>query len=313
MEFCIGTYPYDLWNAEDRIILLENNVRQLSMDGSFMKEDCQRKNVEQLRRMLDADGLTAITSHPPFGSYNEPFSVLRQDPEGLQKELAWMKEFLVRCGILGIRVIPLHTGGAMLPHAKAWEIDCAKKYVEALLPTAEKSGVIIAIENTNHAMPMCFYPHMTGKTALNKNIWEFDDTQRILSFVQFFDSPFVQICYDTGHSHLLGRMLEDLMAFDSRIALYHLHDNEGAGNDAHWQPGYGNSPWKEFFFHLRDKPIIPPMFVEARPFHNDIKLMLHEIQAISEGRVQEKAGGFLVKEEDTGKLMILPEKEETLC
>lgn len=230
MEFCVGTHPYDLWDAGGRDAMLAKHARQLSLNGSFMQEGRRREDAERLRKMLDADGLLAITSHPPFGSYNEPFSVLRQDPDGLQRELAWMKEFLVRCGILGIRAIPLHTGGAMLPQSQPWEVDCAKAYVEALLPTAEKAGVIIAIENTNHAMPLSFYPHMTEQVPLNKNIWSFDDTQKILSFVQAFESPFVRICYDTGHSHLLGRMLADHGAFAPWIALYHLHDNEGAGN-----------------------------------------------------------------------------------
>ena len=313
MEFCVGTHPYDLWDAGGRDAMLAKHARQLSLNGSFMQEGRRREDAERLRKMLDADGLLAITSHPPFGSYNEPFSVLRQDPDGLQRELAWMKEFLVRCGILGIRAIPLHTGGAMLPQSQPLEVDCAKAYVEALLPTAEKAGVIIAIENTNHAMPLSFYPHMTEQVPLNKNIWSFDDTQKILSFVQAFDSPFVRICYDTGHSHLLGRMLADHGAFEPWIALYHLHDNEGAGNDAHWQPGYGNAPWKAFFARLQETPSIPPLFIEAEPFHKDLKLMLSEMQAISEGRVQVKPGGFLKKNEDTGRLLILDQKEDVSC
>lgn len=308
-EFCIGVFGYDLWNAEDRRKLRDLGLTQLSV-GARLFMDRAPEELVKLRRLLEADGLWAATSHPPFGSFNEPFSTLRQDPEGLKHDLEWLKDYIIRCGLLGIRAIPLHTGGAMLPRAQRWEIDSARRYVEALLPAAEEAGVIIAIENTNHATPIGFYPGMTEQVPLNRNIWEFDDTHRILDFVHSFDSPLVKVCYDTGHSHLLGKMLPDLDAFLPDIALFHIHDNDGAGNDSHTQPGYGNTPWKVFFEKI--KGIDAPLFVEAGPKFRDLGLMMAELSAIAENRVVVKPGGFLKKDEDTGRIEILP-KEVGTC
>lgn len=309
-EFCFGCRG-DLWDAEVRRAMREIGFSQLSINvGAFM-DGRTREDAAKLRELLEADGLRAVTSHPPFGSFNEPFSTLRQDPAGLAEELEWMKEFILRCGLLGVKAIPLHTGGAMLPRAQRWETECARRYVEALLPVAEQANVIIAIENTNHATPIGFYPGMTEQVPLNRNIWEFDDTQRILSFVHSFDSPFVRICYDTGHSHLLGKMLPDLDAFHDDIALFHIHDNDGAGNDSHTQPGYGNTPWREFFAKITDLPHAP-LFVEAGPRFGDPKRMFEEINAIAENRVIVKPGGFLKKDEDTGRIIIMP-KEGCAC
>lgn len=305
-EFCIGAHGFDLWQSADRKRLRALGLRQLSIGcGDFMNGS--RDDASRLRELLESDGLTAATSHPPFGSFNESFSLLRQQPE---EDIAWMKEFILRCGLLGIPAIPLHTGGAMLPKAQRWEVDCARRYVESLLPVAEAAGVVIAIENTNHATPVGFYPGVEGEVPLNRNVWEFDDTQRILDFVADFGSPFVKVCYDTGHSHLLGRMLPDLDAFLPQVALFHIHDNDGAGNDAHIQPGYGSSPWRAFFEKIEG--IDAPLFVEAGPRFGDLALMLDELNAIAEGRVNVKPGGFLEKDEDTGRIVIRP-REVAAC
>lgn len=306
-EFCIGARGFDLLKAGDRRALRKMGVRQLSIaPQAFMN----RTEAERLRDALAEDGMTAATSHPPFGSFNEPFSTLRQDPAGLKEDLEWLKKFLLRCGILGVKAIPLHTGGAMLPKAQRWEIASARRYVEALLPAAERAGVIIAVENTNHATPLGFYPGVEGAVELNRNLWEFDDTNRILDFVHSFDSPFVKICYDTGHSHLLGKMLPDLDAFLPDVALFHIHDNDGAGNDSHTQPGYGNTPWCAFFEKIRGTDA--PLFVEAGPRFGDVRLMMDELSAIAENRVTVKRGGFLLKDEDTGRIVLHP-KEGEIC
>ena len=309
-DFCIGIHGVDLRSASVRRGLRASGISRLSLSCTEVMSGA-RDDLVRLRGQLERDGLRVDTSHPPFSSFNEPFSTLRQDPDGLRRELDWMREFIARCGLLGVRAIPLHTGGAMLPAARRWETDCARRYVEALLPAAEAAGVIIAVENTNHATPVGFYPGVTAPVPLNRNLWQFDDTSRILDFVHAFRSPFVRVCYDTGHSHLLGRMLEDLDAFHDDIALFHIHDNDGAGNDAHLQPGYGNAPWRTFFERIRDLPDAP-LFVEAGPRFGDPALMLRELHAIAEGRVTVKPGGFLRKDEDSGRIILLP-KEASAC
>lgn len=306
-EFCISPYGFDLTNPYDRIELRSMGISRLSISPKAFMDGHRRDYAVRLRDTLEDDGLFAVTSHPPFGSFNEPFSTLRQDPDGLRAELDWLKEYILRCGLLGIKAIPLHTGGAMLPKAQPWEIDSARRYVEALLPAAEAANVVIAIENTNHATPIGFYPGMTEQVPLNRNIWEFDDTHRILDFVHSFKSPFVKICYDTGHSHLLGKMLPDLDAFLPDVALFHIHDNDGAGNDSHIQPGYGNSPWDVFFRKIAGTSA--PLFVEAGPFCGDLALMMDELNAIAFGRIAVKPGGFLLKHEDSGRIVLLTEEE----
>lgn len=245
-DFCIGSFRVNLWDADVRRRLREMGVQQLSVScEDFMLPQYGSEDALRLCELFLENGLRAVTSHPPFGSFNEPFSLLRQDPEERAQDIEWMRKFLVRCGLLKIQAIPLHTGGAMLSDSREWEIACAESYVRALLPTSERANVIIAVENTNHVTPIGFYQCIPEPARLNNNIWKFDDADRILRFVHGFNSLYVRICYDTGHSNLLGKMMEDMQRFLLDIALFHLHDNDGAGNDAYIQTGYGNAPWQD--------------------------------------------------------------------
>lgn len=303
--FCFKLANRDIWSEEIRGSMTDAGITEVCPEPVFyMPDKYTRDDVKRLREILDRDGLEATTSHPPFGSFNERFSTLRQSPSGLREDLEYMKEFIVRCSILGVKAIPLHTGGAMLPDARKWETESARRYVESLLDTAEKSGVIIAVENTNHATAIGFYPGVEEQVKLNRNIWKFDDTDRILDFVHSFGSPYVKICYDTGHSHLLGKMLPDFRAFYDDIVMLHLHDNDGAGSDSHIQPGYGNAAWKELFEGIRKMKKLPVMYVEAQPYFGDLKLFVSEMNALWENRVTVKRGGFLEKDENTSRLRI---------
>lgn len=313
MEFCVGR-NYDIWNSDVRKLFRVNGIKSVFAGFScIMREDLSRENILELRELLEKDGLHAATSHPPYGSYNQAYSLIRQSASDLEREILWMKEYIIRCGLLGMKAIPLHTSGAMLPQSEEWVIKCAQRYIRQLLPIAEKAGVILAIENTNHAKPQKFYPGMVTEGQLDRNRWDFDDTEKILDFVHEFQSPFVRICYDVGHSHLLGRMWTDLEAFWSDIVMFHLHDNAGVGDDAHLQPGYGNLNWNALFEKIKESKENAVLYVEASPRFKDLGLMMEELRALAEGRVSVKEGGFLKKDEDTGKIVILPGREVVSC
>lgn len=212
-EFCVGTGSVDICDENECMRLREQNVKRIDIDCErIMDEGTTRKDVERLACMLEKSGLSVETSHPPFGSYNEPFSIISQSPRR-GREIEWMKEFIERCGLLHIKAIPLHTGGAMLPYATDWEIGLAYDYVNSLLPSAEKAGVKIAIENTNHANPVGWDEGVQDDIELNRNIWQYDDTEKIIRFVADIGSSMVGVCYDTGHSHLQGKVVEDMQAF----------------------------------------------------------------------------------------------------
>lgn len=127
--------------------------------------------------------------------------------------------------------------------------------LERLLPVAEKTGVIIALENV--WSPPC--------TA-----------DMLVRVMKHFDSPWLGLCYDSGHAFIFdygrnnparscvlkswkcpveeipwdGMMLEKMLPW---IVNCHLHDNHGY-DDEHLLPGQGLIDWKKVTSLLLSAP-----------------------------------------------------------
>jgi sugar phosphate isomerase/epimerase len=120
--------------------------------------------------------------------------------------------------------------------------------VEKLLPTAEKLGMIIAVENSQEP----------SNTAAE-----------VMKIVNYFNNhPNVGACYDTGHANMLasapgktsdqyepyvavcwwdgGIVYEDkaLELMQDQVVTCHIHDNNGLG-DLHGMPFDGTINWDE--------------------------------------------------------------------
>lgn len=280
-------------------------IRGLGLDALYiMHNDTQDIDLLRLKEQVESFGLSFVTSHPFFGSWNNSFSTASQNKARVKYELAWMQEFIRRLGLLGMHALPLHTGGALLPGAEDWEIKLVIHYIEELLVAAREANVIIAIENTNHAEPASWQYGEGAFTVTDDNSWRHDDPSLDLRIVEHFDSPWVGICFDIGHAHLQGKALETLEIFLPHIALYHLHDNGGDWHDSHLQPGYGTTPWFEAFKLMDLGKSDAPWYIEAYPQHGSLQLMMEELTALRKGKLERDERGFYVKNRLSGKLLL---------
>ena len=287
----------------------EQGILGLGLDALYiMHNDTQDIDLIRLKEQVEDSGLNFVTSHPFFGSWNNSFSTASQNKPRVRYELAWMKEFIRRMGLLGMHAFPLHIGGALLPGAAKWELDIVIRYVEELLPAAEEADIIIAIENTNHAWPDHWQPGDGSFTKTDGSSWRHDDPALDLQIVEHFASPRVGICYDIGHAHLQGKAMETLEAFLPHIALYHLHDNGGDWHDSHLQPGYGTTHWFEIFERMSQGQPDAPWYIEAFPRHGSLQLMSKELTALCAGSLQQDGTGFYVKNRMSGKLLLDDER-----
>jgi len=104
----------------------------------------------------------------------------------------------------------------------------------ALLPTAEGSGVGIAIENTADVFQM--EGGGAGRSYCSV-------PAELIELVDSFDDDSVGICWDTGHAHIQrldqGRAIR---AMGRRLRATHIQDNDGR-SDQHLLPFYGNIDW----------------------------------------------------------------------
>jgi sugar phosphate isomerase/epimerase len=101
----------------------------------------------------------------------------------------------------------------------------AKKNLEPILKYAENEKIVLAIENI------------------------FDEHYEYLKkLINFFDSPFLGHCFDTGHFNIFAKTsLEDwLLNMNEHIFSLHLHDNLGY-IDQHLPVGEGSFPFLFFF------------------------------------------------------------------
>jgi len=57
-------------------------------------------------------------------------------------------------------------------------------------------------------------------------------------------TPYVGLCYDSGHEHIQGRCFQILQQYGNRLLALHIHDN--TGSDTHLLPFSGTVPWEDF-------------------------------------------------------------------
>ena len=95
-----------------------------------------------------------------------------------------------------------------------------RKSLDALEPYARAQGVRIAIENTT-----------------------VDSLRGIHKLFELYDSAYLGLCFDCGHSNLMDNGLDQLEMLKDRLIAVHLHDNDGNG-DQHNLPFTGTVDWQ---------------------------------------------------------------------
>ena len=123
--------------------------------------------------------------------------------------------------------------------------------LEALLPTAEKLGFTIAVEN--------MLPRDGGRFC------SLPEHFRCLS--EKFDSPHLGFCLDTGHALVAladnAPTMQDAMG--DRLVAYHLADNAG-DRDSHLAPGHGRVDWRTLFRQAAAADYRGTMCIETPPW-----------------------------------------------
>jgi len=138
--------------------------------------------------------------------------------------------------------------------------------LEDLLPVAERWGVQLGLEN--------MLPHHPGS-----------DFQELRQVVEDMSSPWLGVCFDTGHAHVAGSVQEGMEVLMDFITTFHLADNDST-RDMHLQPPYGTIPWDRFRTLFGAMRFRGPLVVEAKPWQGDgYHQLCKEVSALLEGRL----------------------------
>ncbi len=203
--------------------------------ASVFLNDGWEKEVDRIRRIADELGMDFVQSHAPGGNpllFDAQWDLL----------LASTRRSLEICAMLGIPNTVVHLGWAddlLYADKAAKEVYFERnmKFISGLIPTMEKTGVMVLVENTTHA-------NMGDR-------WYLYTGREMQDFLDYAAHPLLGACWDTGHANVEGHQYSDLTALGGSLRAIHFNDNRGGG-DEHIMPYLGTMSVDEVMCGLRD-------------------------------------------------------------
>lgn len=127
------------------------------------------------------------------------------------------------CSLLGIKNTVFHTGFMEGVSKKDYFKENAD-FIRKLIPTMEKSGVTLCIENSTKVNMGTKYFFLEG-CEMNE-------------FIDYVGHPLLKACWDVGHANLEGHNYKDIVDMKNNLVALHIHDNFNF--DSHQMPFTGN-------------------------------------------------------------------------
>ena len=239
-----------LWpmNACDRRIQ-ESVLRQFAEAGAdginlnpseFRDMMASAGEVVRWRKMMDSAGVRFRDAHAPFGPLDDLSCPV---PEAVPAMVAMHRHCLEICAEFGIGSCTIHVGRPTeFCRDVAVVHENALRALERILPEAERCRVVVCIEN----------------------IWDPNNTAgMLLDAIERFRSPWLGICWDSGHAQLSRSDAPDVPGQRCRVSwresgfpdgpnewsdtgdylrrllphivTCHIHSNDRV-QDRHWEP-----------------------------------------------------------------------------
>lgn len=227
--------------------LAAQGITALSVPYAFY--DLEEATVRERAAALQSRNLRVVTCHLPYGANNNRFSPCAEEDAVFSETIGTWRRYLHRFAWTGMHSTPMHTGGCMHPAVPPRLRDRLTQALEAIVPVARESGVIVALENTFYPNPPAFSGMGTEPVAPYRHLN--DDCAMLADYVKGWNDPAVRICLDVGHTNIFGHtVMPDLKVAAPHAALLHLHDNDET-SDQHVAPGLGTIPWQAVARHLQ--------------------------------------------------------------
>ncbi len=179
------------------------------------------REVRKIQGLLDEYNLKLFDLHASMGirkRYNGAKEKVREKGENLLRNRIKMTH------ALGGRAVVLHTNTGVLSPRTKERTEHGIKTLKNLEPMCKDLGVRIAVENLfDNGGDSSFY-----------------DIQK---FFETFESSYVGLCWDTGHSNIVSQGVDRVAPFvQERLLVLHLNGNM-AQKDDHMPIGDGTQDW----------------------------------------------------------------------
>ena len=273
MRFAICQWYPDL-SYEAIESMRADGVTALEPGPSFLLDRDDATLKAEARRLQDA-GIRVYSYHAPFHGSCDLSGL---DDGERTTGVATLVTVLRRAATAGVECLVIHPSRRVLPEERSQRWRQLYASLETLVLEAESVGVRLALEN--------MLPGYLGAEATS-----------IRRVVDDFDSPFLGVCFDTGHAHLNeGGVPEAFAILRERIINFHLQDNDG-NSDRHLQPPYGTIDWEALAPQVRSLEFAYPAAVEAAPWNEATwGMLLREVHTLfTQGRLTLRLGNSLVR------------------
>ncbi len=249
---------------------LEDDLKAWQQAGIVAVEIDYPPLVENPPRVLDQwaqmfrDAQIQLWSvHAPFGGQH---NLAHPEERVRARAVEYHKFVLERAKRVGAQFLVIHPSGSARSESergKAW--DWLRESLDELLPFAEDLEIVLAVEN------------MLPDAAIGA------DPAELNGFLAAYFSPYLRLCFDTGHAHIAGNVYLWLESLAPAVATYHLQDNDRA-RDLHLPPGYGTIPWDLLSPLLQQATF--PLIVEAYRWQNSSwQVFCQEVKSVLTGQV----------------------------
>lgn len=176
--------------------------------------------LDVLERAARDAGMPWVQAHGPM------FRMFSAEPtDARRRELC--APALRACGRLGVPWMVLHSDTLPGPFDGAHRREVLRRNVQffrSLLPSCEKHGVGIALEN--------IFDEAAQRPERGASRWFGSVPEELCELVDAVDHPLVGACWDTGHARIMRLdQRAALAALGPRLKAVHIHDNGGVRDD----------------------------------------------------------------------------------
>ncbi|MGH7130547.1 MAG: sugar phosphate isomerase/epimerase family protein [Phycisphaerales bacterium] len=226
--------------------------------AQFYRNEAKPPTVAQALTASHAAAVPFDSIHGVFGEHIDPTS---PDPAERQRCLGIYEAEGKLAVELGGPMVVVHpakfnAGMRLMDVAEAESMSAPRwaildQWLPRLAEIGERLGVVYLIENQPRNTPLGH------------------DAPRLAEHVLKQRSPHIRMCYDVGHAHMTGDVVQTVRACAPAIDYLHIHDND-ATKDDHRMPGDGTIDWAGFAKVLRETDLKAPRMLEV--FYDEPKV-----------------------------------------